>query len=116
MIGAAEALVARLPAPEGDAASELKALLVDSWYDPYLGVMALVRVKDGTMRKGLKIRMMSTGATHEIERVGVFHPKETIVDELGPGEITFRKSNGSFLSKYMVADLLPLAFPLLLLP
>src|SRR5258708_184151 len=72
-----EALVKRLPPPKGDAAAPLKALLVDSWYDAYLGVVVLVRVKDGKLAKGLKVRMMATGVTHEIERVGVFTPKNT---------------------------------------
>jgi GTP-binding protein LepA len=84
-----EALVTRLPAPKGDASAPLKALLVDSWYDPYLGVIVLVRVKDGKLTKGLKIRMMATGATHEVERVGVFKPKNTEVASLGPGEVGF---------------------------
>ncbi|HEX9466550.1 MAG TPA: translation elongation factor 4 [Alphaproteobacteria bacterium] len=84
-----EALVKRLPPPKGDAAAPLKALLVDSWYDAYLGVVVLVRVKDGKLAKGLKVRMMATGVTHEIERVGVFTPKNTEMPELGPGEIGF---------------------------
>src|ERR1700689_1631102 len=70
-----EALVARLPAPTGDAAAPLKALLVDSWYDAYLGVVTLVRVKDGVLKPGMKIRLMATGASHPVERVGVFTPK-----------------------------------------
>ena len=84
-----EALVARLPPPAGDATSPLKALLVDSWYDAYLGVVTLVRVKDGVLKRGMRVRMMSTGAVHEIERTGVFAPKPTHVDQLGPGEIGF---------------------------
>ncbi|HEY5209944.1 MAG TPA: translation elongation factor 4 [Stellaceae bacterium] len=84
-----EALVTRLPAPTGDATAPLKALLVDSWYDAYLGVVILVRVKDGVLKPGLKIRMMATGAAHPIERVGVFTPKQQILDRLGPGEIGF---------------------------
>jgi GTP-binding protein LepA len=84
-----EALVTRLPPPKGDESAPLKALLVDSWYDPYLGVIVLVRVKDGKLTKGLKVRMMATGATHEVERVGVFTPKNTEVGVLGPGEIGF---------------------------
>ncbi len=84
-----EALVERLPPPQGDAAAPLKALLVDSWYDSYLGVVTLVRVKDGVLKAGLKIRMMATGATHAVERVGVFTPKGVPVPELGPGEIGF---------------------------
>src|SRR5579859_6439601 len=84
-----EALVKRCPPPKGDAAAPLKALLVDSWYDAYLGVVVLVRVKDGKLTKGLKVRMMATGATHEVERVGVFTPKNTEIPALGPGEIGF---------------------------
>ena len=84
-----EALVERLPAPQGDAAAPLKALLVDSWYDAYLGVVTLVRVRDGVLRPGLKIRFMATGAAYTIERVGIFTPKGVQVPELGPGEIGF---------------------------
>jgi GTP-binding protein LepA len=84
-----EGLVTRLPAPKGDVAAPLKALLVDSWYDAYLGVVVLVRVKDGKLTKGLKIRMMATGATHEVERIGVFTPKPLNMTELGPGEVGF---------------------------
>ena len=87
--GVLEALVTRLPAPKGDANAPLKALLVDSWYDQYLGVVILVRVKDGRLRKGQRIRMMSTGAVHGIEQVGVFTPKMIAADDLGPGEIGF---------------------------
>ncbi|UCH73501.1 MAG: elongation factor 4 [Rhodospirillales bacterium] len=83
------ALVARLPPPAGDRAAPLKALLVDSWYDAYLGVVALVRIHDGVLKKGMKIRMLSTGATHLVDRVGVFTPKGLMVDALGPGEIGF---------------------------
>ncbi|MFZ5790067.1 MAG: translation elongation factor 4 [Pseudomonadota bacterium] len=84
-----EALVTRLPAPKGDAAAPLKALLIDSWYDAYLGVVILVRIKDGVLKPGMKIRMMSTGAAHVVERVGVFKPKGEPAPELGPGEIGF---------------------------
>src|SRR5450432_4722356 len=84
-----EALVHRLPPPKGDRAAPLKALLVDSWYDQYLGVVILVRVKDGVMRAGLKARFMATGVVHPIERTGIFTPKGVPVDELGPGEIGF---------------------------
>ncbi|HZL60085.1 MAG TPA: translation elongation factor 4 [Stellaceae bacterium] len=87
--GVLEALVLRLPPPQGDAEAPLKALLVDSWYDSYLGVVILVRVKDGVLKPGLKIRFMATGAAHPIERVGVFTPKATQMPELGPGEIGF---------------------------
>jgi GTP-binding protein LepA len=87
--GVLEALVTRLPAPKGEGGAPLKALLVDSWYDQYLGVVILVRVKDGRMRRGAKIRMMSSGAVHVIEQVGVFTPKMVPTDDLGPGEIGF---------------------------
>jgi GTP-binding protein LepA len=84
-----EALVHRLPPPKGDRAAPLKALLVDSWYDQYLGVVILVRVKDGVLRAGLKVRFMATGVVHNVERTGIFTPKGVPVDELGPGEIGF---------------------------
>ena len=84
-----EAIVAHLPPPEGDADAPLKAMLVDSKYDPYLGVVVLVRIMDGVLKKGDKIRMMQTGATYNVERIGVFRPAMTVVDALGPGEIGF---------------------------
>src|SRR5262252_3636577 len=87
--GVLEALVHRLPPPRGDAAAPLKALLVDSWYDQYLGVVILIRVKDGRIKRGQRIRMMSTGAVHQVEQVGVFSPKMIPVDDLGPGEIGY---------------------------
>ena len=84
-----EALVEKLPAPVGDEEGPLKALLVDSWYDAYLGVITLIRVHDGTIKKGTKIRMMQTGATHLVDRVGVFTPKLTEVESLGSGQLGF---------------------------
>ena len=84
-----EALVEKLPPPAGDKEGPLKALLVDSWYDAYLGVIALIRVYDGTIKKGTKIRMMQTGATHLVDRVGVFTPKLTEVETLGSGQLGF---------------------------
>ena len=87
--GVLEALVTRLPAPKGDANAPLTALLIDSWYDQYLGVVTLVRVKNGRLRKGQRIRMMSTGAVHPIEQLGVFTPKMRAVEDLGPGEMGF---------------------------
>lgn len=84
-----EAIVTRLPAPKGDRDAPLKAMLVDSWYDSYLGVVVLVRVIDGALKKGDRIRMMSTKADHLVERIGVFRPAMTPCDELGPGEIGF---------------------------
>src|SRR5689334_20368262 len=84
-----EAIVTRLPPPKGDRDATLKALLVDSWYDVYLGVVVLIRVIDGTIKKGQRIRMMGTNAAYDIERVGFFTPKMEQVEELGPGEIGF---------------------------
>jgi GTP-binding protein LepA len=84
-----EAIVTRLPAPKGDAAAPLKALLVDAWYDPYLGVVVLVRVFEGLLKAGMQVRMMQRGATYKLDKIGVFKPKATDVDALGPGEIGF---------------------------
>ncbi|MGR3520000.1 MAG: translation elongation factor 4 [Roseovarius sp.] len=84
-----EAIIAHLPPPTGDANAPLKAMLVDSKYDLYLGVVVLVRIMDGALRKGDRIRMMQTGATYNVERIGVFRPAMTVVDALGPGEIGF---------------------------
>jgi len=87
--GVLEALVTRLPPPQGEADAPLKALLVDSWYDQYLGVVILVRIKDGRLKRGQKIRMMSNGAVHNVEQVGVFTPKMIPTGDLGPGEMGF---------------------------
>jgi GTP-binding protein LepA len=84
-----EAIVTRLPAPTGDATAPLKALLVDAWYDAYLGVVVLVRVFDGVLKAGAQVRMMQTGATYKIDKIGVFKPKAVDVASLGPGEIGF---------------------------
>ncbi len=84
-----EAIVERLPPPQGDASKPLKALLIDSWYDAYLGVVVLVRVIDGSLRKGQKIKLMSTDANYQVDRVGVFRPKQELMDALGPGEVGF---------------------------
>ncbi len=84
-----EAVATRLPPPKGDADAPLKAMLIDSWYDPYLGVVVLVRIIDGILKKGQKIKMMATNAVYDIERVGVFSPKQTMVAQLGPGEVGF---------------------------
>ncbi len=84
-----EAIVTRLPAPKGDPNAPLKALLVDSWYDAYLGVVILVRIVEGTVRFKDKLRFMSTGASYEADRVGVFTPKHVITNELKPGEMGF---------------------------
>jgi GTP-binding protein LepA len=84
-----EAIVTQLPPPSGDRAAPLKAMLVDSWYDAYLGVVVLVRVIDGEMKRGQKIRMMSSGASHLVDQVGVFRPKRDTMATLGPGEIGY---------------------------
>ena len=84
-----EAIVTKLPAPKGDPNAPLKAMLVDAWYDPYLGVVVLVRVFDGVLKTGMRVKMMRNGSTHLIDRVGVFLPKNTPVDQLGPGEVGF---------------------------
>ncbi len=84
-----EAIITRLPPPKGAAGAPLKALLVDSWYDAYLGVVVLLRVVDGSLKKGQRIHMMRTDASYEVDRLGVFTPKMLAVDELGPGEIGF---------------------------
>jgi len=84
-----EAIVHRLPPPAGNPAAPLKALIFDSWYDPYRGVVIVVRVIDGTIRKGMKVRFMAAGQEYELEEVGVFTPKATPLDELGVGEVGF---------------------------
>ena len=84
-----EAIVHRLPPPQGEAEAPLQALVVDSWYDSYLGVVTLVRVKNGTLEKGQKIRFMGTGAAYPVDRVGVLTPKALLIDRLGPGEVGF---------------------------
>ncbi|MFC0683615.1 translation elongation factor 4 [Novosphingobium clariflavum] len=84
-----EAVVAKIPAPKGDRTAPLKAMLVDSWYDPYLGVVILVRVIDGVIKKGLSVKFMQGGTEHLIDRVGCFTPKRIDLPELGPGEIGF---------------------------
>ena len=87
--GVLEAIVTRLPPPKGDETAPLKALLVDSWYDPYLGVVVLVRILDGVLKKGMDITMMGTNARYHVEKIGVFTPKMNDVGQLGPGEIGF---------------------------
>ena len=87
--GVLEAVVTRLPPPVGDAEKPLQAMLVDSWYDPYLGVIVLVRIKEGRLKRGMKVRMMSSGAVHQVDQVGVFSPRMTAVESLGPGEMGY---------------------------
>jgi GTP-binding protein LepA len=112
-----EAIVHRLPAPKGDRDATLKALLVDSWYDSYLGVIVLVRIVDGTLKEGDTIKMMGTGATYQVDRVGVFTPKKVEVKELGPGEIGFLTASIKEVADTRVGDTLtdarkPVAEPL----
>src|SRR5947209_8594678 len=99
-----EGIVTRLPPPRGDRAAPLKALLVDSWYDPYLGVVVLLRVVDGVLRRGQRIRMMGTDAAYEVDRVGVFTPKMIDADELGPGEIGFLTASIKQVADTRVGD------------
>jgi GTP-binding protein LepA len=99
-----EALVARLPPPTGDANAPLKMLLVDSWYDSYLGVMILVRVHDGVLKRGMRVRMMAHGTVHQIEQVGVFTPKASPVDFLGPGEVGYFTASIKTVSDTDVGD------------
>ena len=112
-----EAIVTRLPppgpaqdmAPEQEAtADSLRALLVDSWYDSYLGVVILLRVMEGSVRKGMKVRFMATGAAHEVERVGVFTPKGLMTPDLGPGEVGFITAGIKSVSECKVGDTITL--------
>ncbi|KAB2837132.1 MAG: elongation factor 4 [Caedimonadaceae bacterium] len=99
-----EALVKKLPAPQGVVEASLKALLIDSWYDPYLGVIILVRIKDGILKKNMKIRMMSTGGSYQIDSVGYFTPKKVYVDELKPGEVGFFTASIKHVADTKVGD------------
>jgi GTP-binding protein LepA len=102
-----EALVKRSPPPmAGDPSAPLKTMLVDSWYDPYLGVVTLVRVLEGTLKKDLKIRMMATGAVHQVDRVGVFTPKRVETGELGPGEIGYITASIKSVADCKIGDTL----------
>lgn len=99
-----EAIVKRLPPPRGNPNSTLKALLVDSWYDSYLGVVILVRVVDGSIKKGQKVRFMATGAVRDVDRVGIFTPKKIETGELGPGEMGFVTAGIKQISDTKVGD------------
>jgi len=99
-----EAIVERLPAPKGDEQAPLKALLIDSWYDSYLGVIILVRVKDGVIRKKQQIRMMSNNAVYQIDKVGVFTPKMQDTEALYPGEIGFITASIKSVSDCSIGD------------
>lgn len=99
-----EAVVNDLPPPKGDDKAPLKAMLVDSWYDPYLGVIILVRIKDGILKKGMKIRMMANGSAHDVERVGIFTPKMKDIDALTPGELGFITAGIKTIGETKVGD------------
>ena len=102
-----EALVKRSPPPvAGDPDASLKTMLVDSWYDPYLGVVTLVRVLEGTLKKDMKIRMMATGAVHQVDRVGVFTPKRVETGALGPGEIGYITASIKSVADCKIGDTL----------
>ncbi|UAK22826.1 translation elongation factor 4 [Sphingomonas nostoxanthinifaciens] len=99
-----DAVVERIPSPKGDASAPLKAMLVDSWYDPYLGVVILVRVIDGVLRKGAEVAFMQAGTRHLIDRVGCFRPKIEQLTDLGPGEIGFITAQIKDISQTAVGD------------
>ena len=99
-----EAIVAKIPAPKGDPKAPLKALLVDSWYDTYLGVIILIRVFEGTIKKGQKVRFMNAGITQTVEAVGVFAPKKTVIGELGPGEVGYIQTGIKLVEECNVGD------------
>jgi len=99
-----QAIVDKIPPPKGDATAPLKAMLVDSWYDPYLGVVVLVRVMDGVLKKGQQIKFMQAGTTHLVDRVGCHTPKIEQLDELGPGEIGFITAQIKEISEARVGD------------
>ncbi|HEX9964236.1 MAG TPA: translation elongation factor 4 [Allosphingosinicella sp.] len=99
-----EAIVTRIPPPKGDREAPLKAMLVDSWYDPYLGVVILVRVIDGSIRKGASVSFMAAGTTHLVDRVGAFRPKIELLPELGPGEIGFITAQIKDITETRVGD------------
>src|SRR3546814_7739346 len=99
-----EQIVAKIPAPKGDRTAPLKSMLVDSWYDPYRGVVILVRVMDGVLKKGLQVKFMAGGTEHLIDRVGCFRPKIEQVAELGPGEIGFITAQIKEVAQAMVGD------------
>ncbi|WP_432769647.1 MAG: elongation factor 4 [Sphingopyxis sp.] len=101
---ALEAIVTRIPPPKGDANAPLVAMLVDSWYDPYLGVVILIRVIDGVLKKGQQIKFMQAGTTHLIDRVGCFTPKIEQLTELGPGEIGFITAQIKDVAQARVGD------------
>jgi len=99
-----EAIVERLPSPKGEREAPTKAMMIDSWYDSYLGVTCLVRVHDGILKKGQRVKMMQTGAVHPVERVGVLTPKGLEVDALGPGDVGFLNAGIKTVADTQVGD------------
>tara|TARA_E500000081_G_scaffold80057_1_gene81514 strand:- start:1119 stop:2918 length:1800 start_codon:yes stop_codon:yes gene_type:complete len=99
-----EKIIENLPSPKGDSSKPLKALLVDSWYDTYLGIVVLIRVYEGTIKKGQKIKLMSNDAVYQIERMGIFQPKQKMQDQFGPGEIGFFTASIKQVSDMRVGD------------
>src|SRR5690606_12779083 len=102
-----EAIVEKLPPPKGERNKPLKAMLVDSWYDAYLGVIVLVRVMEGVLKKGQRIKLMSSGSSYQVERVGVFRPKQEMLEELGPGEVGFFTAGIKEVADTRVGDTVP---------
>ncbi|AZU37171.1 elongation factor 4 [Wolbachia endosymbiont of Bemisia tabaci] len=99
-----EAIVTKLPAPQGDTNAPLQAILVDSWYDPYLGVVILVRVKNGVLKKGMRIVMMSNNATYQVDNIGIFTPKKVMTGELSAGEVGFITASMKEVADCKVGD------------
>ena len=99
-----QAIVDVIPPPTGDASAPLKAMLVDSWYDPYLGVVILVRVIDGCLKRGAQVKFMQAGTVHLVDRVGCFRPKIEQLSELGPGEIGFITAQIKEVAETRVGD------------
>src|SRR5262249_46603341 len=99
-----EAIVARLPAPRGNPNAPLKALIFDSWYDPYRGVVIVVRVIDGVIRRGMRIRLMAEAQDYDAEQLGIFTPKAVTVEELGVGEVGFLVANVKKISDAKIGD------------
>jgi GTP-binding protein LepA len=99
-----EAVVTRIPPPKGDRGAPLKAMLVDSWYDPYLGVVILIRVIDGVIKKGQEIQFMAAGTKHLVDRVGCMRPKIEILPEIGPGEVGFITAQIKEVAQTRVGD------------
>lgn len=99
-----EAIVTQLPAPKGDVEQPLKAMLVDSWYDSYLGVIVLVRMLDGVLKKGMTVKMIATGSKYEVDNVGMFTPKKEMVDELQPGDVGFITASIKQITDCQIGD------------